>query len=96
MASATTLLHQQQQQSQQQEHQIELMCRICAVDFKIATEGVPIFSTEQLMDKIKNYLHIQVSGNWNGNFFAWTTNRIYEIQFDIQTTMKWKYSKLVT
>lgn len=46
---------------QAQEHTIELMCRICAVDFKIATEGVPIFSTEQLMDKIKNYLHIQVN-----------------------------------
>lgn len=48
---------------QQQEHNIELMCRICAADFKIATEGVPIFSTEQLMDKIKNYLHIQVNIN---------------------------------
>lgn len=59
MATATTLL-QQQQQLQMQEHNIELMCRICAVDFKLATEGVPIFNTDQLMDKIKNYLHIQV------------------------------------
>lgn len=62
MATATTLL-QQQQQLQQPEHNIELMCRICAVDFKIATEGVPIFNTDQLMDKIKNYLHIQVKTN---------------------------------
>lgn len=62
MSSATALLQQQQQQQlQQQEHNIELMCRICAVDFKIATEGVSIFNTEQLMEKIKNYLHIQVS-----------------------------------
>ena len=59
MATAT-LLQQQQQQLQMQEHNIDLMCRICAVDFKIATEGVPIFNTDQLMDKIKNYLHIQV------------------------------------
>lgn len=67
MATPTTLLQQQQQQHQQQQmqqqeyHNIELMCRICAVDFKIATEGVPIFNTDQLMDKIKKYLHIQVS-----------------------------------
>lgn len=60
MATATTLL-QQQTSLQMQEHNIELMCRICAVDFKIATEGVPIFNTDQLMDKIINYLHIQVS-----------------------------------
>lgn len=66
MATATTLLQQQQQQQPPpqtqhlQEHNIELMCRICAVDFKIATEGVPIFNTDQLMDKIQNYLHIQV------------------------------------
>lgn len=59
MATATALL-QQQQQLQQPEHNIELMCRICAVDFKIATDGVPIFNTDQLNDKIKNYLHIQV------------------------------------
>ncbi|XP_055296772.1 zinc finger protein 628-like [Sitodiplosis mosellana] len=60
MATAT-LLQQQQQQLQMQEHNIELMCRICAVDFKIVTEGVPIFNTDQLMDKIKNYLHIQIT-----------------------------------
>lgn len=65
MATATALLQQQQQQhhppSQHlQEHKIELMCRICAADFKIASEGVPIFNTDQLMDKIQNYLHIQV------------------------------------
>lgn len=61
--SAATALLQQQQQLQQQEHNIELMCRICAVDFKIASEGVSILTTEQLMDKIRNYLHIQVSIN---------------------------------
>lgn len=43
------------------DHNIELKCRICAMDFKIATEGVPIFKTDQLLDKIKNYLHINVS-----------------------------------
>lgn len=53
MALATPIL--------QQEHNIELKCRICALDFKIASEGVPIFSTDQLLEKIKNYLHIQVS-----------------------------------
>lgn len=60
MATATPLLQQQQQKLQLHDHNIELMCRICAIDFKIATEGVPIFNTDQLMDKIKNYLHIQV------------------------------------
>lgn len=69
MATATTLL-QQQQQLQMQEHNIELMCRICAVDFKIATEGVPIFNTEQLMDKIKNYLHIQVIESFGRAFLS--------------------------
>lgn len=43
------------------DHNIELKCRICAMDFKISTEGVPIFKTEQLLDKIKIYLHINVS-----------------------------------
>lgn len=43
------------------DHNIELKCRICAMDFKIATEGVAIFKTEQLLDKIKIYLHINVS-----------------------------------
>lgn len=73
MATATLLQQQQQQQQlQMQEHNIELMCRICAVDFKIATEGVPIFNTDQLMDKIKNYLHIQVTNAfyfWCGRSF---------------------------
>lgn len=63
MATDYIRQQQQQQQLQQQEHIIELMCRICAVDFKIATEGVPIFNTDQLMDKIKKYLHIQVIGS---------------------------------
>lgn len=61
MASTGAMLHQKPQKMQQPEHNIELMCRLCAADFKIATEGVPIFNTEQLMDKIKNYLQIQVS-----------------------------------
>lgn len=60
MATATPLLQQQQQKLQLHDHNIELMCRICAIDFKIASEGVQIFNTDQLMDKIKNYLHIQV------------------------------------
>lgn len=67
MASTTAVLQQQHHQQkpqkmhQQPSHNIELMCRLCAADIKIATDGVPIFNTEHLMDKIKNYLHIQVS-----------------------------------
>lgn len=67
MASTTAVLQQQQphqkpqKMHQQPDHNIELMCRLCAADFKIAAEGVSIFNTEHLMDKINNYLHIQVS-----------------------------------
>lgn len=70
------------------DHNIELKCRICAVDFKITSEGVPIFKTDQLEEKIKNYLHINVSiimlaliKCLNGAFFlcSCTDKSIYSI-----------------
>lgn len=44
-----------------QDHNFELKCRICAFDFKFATDGIPIFKQEHLLEKILKYLHINVS-----------------------------------
>lgn len=43
------------------DHNIELKCRICAFDFKCASDGIPIFKQEHLLEKIIKYVHINVS-----------------------------------